>query len=318
MGAHVIHDELWELYVHSRFWFYTHQAWGWSVAWSYQVLSSLAGGVFIYLLLTYCAVLMPDRPGLAVLLSISGGYMQLFFGDVENYTLTATWVMGYFLAALLFLKQKASVIIPALLLAIALTFHLLAGFLIPSLIYLGAVAWKRGARRQTLLAAGGGVLIVILTLLFFHLKGWPISDLWYNSHAFGGGNIRRMLVRPTFAYYLAIFNLAFLLAPGWMLIAPLLIFKRIRLDMINIHLLIASAFMALLVLGWHAQLGVYQDWNLFAIAALPIAFLVWRNVLHIPSFRARPWPIAVMGLLFFVHSYSWIVSNHLLSPVNGG
>ena len=50
-GAHVTHDEMWELYVHSRFWYYTNRFFDWSVTFSYQVLSSIAGGVFIFFLL---------------------------------------------------------------------------------------------------------------------------------------------------------------------------------------------------------------------------------------------------------------------------
>lgn len=61
-GAHVTHDEMWEFYLHSRFWLYSNRAFGWSVEQSYQVLSCLAGGVFVFLLLTYCARLLPRNP----------------------------------------------------------------------------------------------------------------------------------------------------------------------------------------------------------------------------------------------------------------
>lgn len=53
---------------------------------------------------------------------MSAGYIQLFFGDVENYTMTAVWIMGYLLASLLFLKERWSIISPSLLVAAALTY----------------------------------------------------------------------------------------------------------------------------------------------------------------------------------------------------
>src|SRR6187397_1780876 len=44
-GFHPTHDEMWELYIHSKFWAFTNTTLGWSVAQSYQVLSCAAGAV---------------------------------------------------------------------------------------------------------------------------------------------------------------------------------------------------------------------------------------------------------------------------------
>jgi hypothetical protein len=315
-GAHVTHDEMWELYLHSRFWFYTNRIFGWNVELSYQVLSSVAGGAFILLLLYYCSVMFPERPVLAFAVCVSGGYMQIFFGDVENYTLTATWIMAYFLASAFYIKGRISVIIPSVILATALTFHLLAGFLIPSMLVLYRIAWKRDERRPVLAAVGMFCGIVGLTLLFFHLNGLPIRDLWYHSHAFGhGGHIRPRLVDPSPGYYFAIFNLLFLLAPAWILLIPQLIFGRVRLDDLNIHLIVAAVFTGIFLVAWKATLGVYSDWNLFAVVALPVTFLVLRNLLSTECLSGRRWLIYIFVWLFMLHSYSWIISNHFYHAV---
>ena len=78
----------------------------------------------------------------------------------------------------------------------------------------------------------------------------------------------------------------------------------------NIHLLIAAGGMAVLVLVWKAGLGVYNDWNLFAPAALPVSFLVWRNVLRIKSLQLKFSPLHFLGWVFLLHSFTWIVVNH--------
>jgi hypothetical protein len=310
-GAHVTHDEMLELYVHSRFWFYSHAYLGWSVERSYQVLSCLAGGIFVVLLLMYCRRLVPDRPALAFLLCISGGFMQLFFGDVENYTLTATCLMGYFLGSALFLEQKVSILAPSVLLAVAAMFHLLALVLVPSLLYLYALSWRSGERRLVVGAICAFCVISGSTLLFFHTHGLPLSDLWYKSHAFGqGGHMRSMLVEPSIGYYFAIANLALLLVPAWVFVFPLLVYDRITLDSMNVHLLLSAGGMAILVLCWRAQLGVYDDWNLFASAALPVSFLVWRNVLNVGTLRSTYSPVRFAGCAFMLHSYSWVAANH--------
>jgi hypothetical protein len=310
-GFHATHDEMWELYLHSKFWLFTNDRFGWSVAASYQVLSCVAGAVFVFLMVAWCRRVAPRQWPLAFVACVSGGYMQLFFGDVENYTLMTTIVMGYFLASARALEDRTSIVYPAVLLAAALTFHLEAGFLLPSLVYLLFVAARRRQGWQVAAALTSFFLVVAGTLAFFHLAGLPIGDLIAHSQAFGdSGPFRRMLVTPSLDYYFEIANLAFLLAPCWVILVVLAVTRRIPLDAINVHLIAAAAGVTLLVLGWKAQLGVYNDWNLFAMAAVPISLLVWRNVFRIAGAGRVPWPVVATIALFFAHSYSWVIGNH--------
>jgi hypothetical protein len=160
-------------------------------------------------------------------------------------------------------------------------------------------------------ALTGFVLVVAGTFLFFHLQGLPIGDLVAHSQAFGdSGPFRRMLATPSLEYYWQIANLAFLLVPSWVILLPLIAYRRIPLDPVNVQLVVASAGMTALVIGWKAQLGVYNDWNLFAMAAVPISLLVWRNVFQVAGASRVPWPIVAMVALFFAHSYSWVIGNH--------
>jgi hypothetical protein len=310
-GFHATHDEMWELYIHSKFWLYTNDRFGWSVAASYQVLSCAAGAVFVFLMLAWCRRLVPAHRPLAFVACVSGGYMQLFFGDVENYTLMTTLVMGYFVASASALDRRTSILYPALLLATALTFHLEAGFLLPSLVYLLFVASRRQPGSHIVAALIGFVVVVAGTLVFFHLAGLHINDLIAHSQAFGdSGPFRQMLATPSLDYYFQIANLAFLLAPFWVILFALVLYRRIPLDAVNVHLIVAAAGVTALVIGWKAQLGVYNDWNLFAMAAVPIALLVWRNVFRVVGAGPVPWPIVAMIAVFFAHSYSWVIGNH--------
>lgn len=312
-GAHVTHDEMWELYLHSRFWVLTNQYFQWSVELSYQVLSSLAGGVFIMLLLAYSRRLSPQFPLAVFLLLVSGGYMQLFFGEVENYSLTAVWILAYFLASHKHLELGGSILWPSLLLGIAFTFHMLAGFLIPSLLYLLLLNWRAGRRREASFGVGVFVLVVIATLVFFHFNGLQIQNLWFNSYASGfGGHYGVMLSPFSLSYHVAVLNLLFLLVPAWIFLLPLLKFRLILRDRVNTHLVIASAGMAILLFFWEARIGVYNDWNLYAAVALPVSFLVWRNVISVETSAARSWALPAAGFVFFLHSYAWILGNHYL------
>jgi len=310
-GAYATHDEMWEFYIHSRFWFYTHHYLGWSVKLSYQVLSSVAGSVFIFLLLSYWSMLCPYKPSIPFILCMCGGYMQIFFGDTENYTLTAVWIMGYFLASALFSRKKVSIILPSILLAIAITFHLLCLFLVPSWAYLWVKAWKREKKHLSFIAIGAIVSIIVSTLLFFHFNSLPLRNLWFDSHLFGhGGHVLSNLVKPSMSYYFDILNLLFLLVPVWILIIPLVMYHRIELDELNIHLILASGFMMIFLLSFKAGLGVYQDWNLYANIGIPVSLLIWRNGLSMDSQPQKPYLLYYLGWLYFIHSYSWIISNH--------
>ncbi|NJN79516.1 MAG: hypothetical protein HC797_03085 [Anaerolineales bacterium] len=162
-----------------------------------------------------------------------------------------------------------------------------------------------------------GILIIaglmIANLLFFSNYGLPIQNLWTSSFASGqGGNYSEYLVTPELNYYIQIINLLFLLAPFCILLIPLLIYKRIQWTTNNLFLIISIAGMLCLMFGWKAQLGVYNDWNLFAIIALPISLLVWGNFKNIPNPILQANIPLIAGFVFYFHSLVWIWSNYLL------
>lgn len=312
-GAHVTHDEMWELYVHSRFWYYTNRFFGWSVTFSYQVLSSIAGGVFIFFLLRFCRRLLPSNPLGLFLIIVSGGYMQIFFGDVENYTLTAVFILLYFYFSLACIRGERHIILPSSILAIAVTFHLLAGFLLPSLVFLYWLESKKRRYREMWSGIASFVLIVGLTLLFFHFNHLPIRDLFWRSHVFGhGGHIFRMLAKPSVYYYLKIVNLLFLLVPALILIVPLFLFGLIKWNSFNIYMAVACVFMMGYIFIWEASLGVYNDWNMFANVSIPFSIFTGYNVLKSERMKRKTKILISLVLLFTIHSYTWIVSNHFL------
>jgi hypothetical protein len=309
-GAHVTHDEMWELYIHSRFWYWANARYGWSVVESYQLLSCLAGGVFVFLLTRTCALLAPRWPAVLIACVASGGFMQLFFGDVENYSMTAALILLFLLCALLHAKGRLSIIGPSLALGVAISFHLLAGFLLPSLGYLYWRNVRTRGWRSTLVGASVLVGVVALTLWFFDSHGLPLEDLYYKSHAFGhGGHILLMLSRLSWTYYWQQLNLLALLFPASIVILPLLAFGRIIRDDANVFLAIATVFLLVLQFGWKAQLGVYYDWNLYAAAAIPFSLLVWSNLLTHLRLPLKAEVIACLAGLSGLHSMAWIVSN---------
>ena len=319
-GFFATHDELWEFYLHSKFWLATNAWFGWSVKFSYQVISSIAGGAFVIVLLSYCKMVMPEKPVSLALLIFTGGFAQLYFGDVENYTVASVSIIVYFYTCAVYLKGKGSILAPSSALGLAMMFHLLAGFLIPSLAYLFYLELKKKQYGNIAKGAACFLSVIVLTMAFFHINGLPIRNLYHHSHAFGQGGQYALFVFPSlndpsgvlFYYYSMQANLAYLLYPC-IVLGPLLVtFRRITLDTFNVHLIISS----LCMLGFHmlffAKIGVYNDWNLYANVAVPVSILIWYNVLKIESMKGKAEIVIALYLLFAFHSYSWIVSNHLL------
>ena len=309
---HLTHDEMLELFVHGRFWWWTHESFGWSVATSYQVLAALAGGVFVVLLWSLCRLLAP-RAGAALTVAVlCGGSVQLFFGDVENYSLTAVWVLAYLYTAVLHLQRRGSLALPALLLGVAIAFHLLALLMLPSLLYLIFRSARRRRWTAVAVAAAAPALVVGLTLLLLQQLGVPLAGLWTGSHASGhGGDYLSALALGTPAYYLAQFNLLALLAPGIWLVPALAIHRRWPLRPEAILLALAGGGLLLLQLLWDAKLGVYNDWNLYACGAIPVQLLVWSQVFRadIGGPQGRLWVVACS--LAGTHTACWLVANHL-------
>jgi hypothetical protein len=309
-GAHVTFDEMLELYVHSRFWYHTSRAFGWSVEFSYQVLSSLSGAVFVFVAIVFARMLLPKR-GYAIFFAglMSAGLMQLFFGDVENYSLVTTLLLLYFFTGYLFLEGRASLLLPTATLALAITFHLLACSLLPSLGYLYVVALgRRGVRA---LLAPTSVLVLLPAAVGVSLS-WsgimPTASIG-SSNALGQGGKLQRFATPSFAYHGQIVSLLLLLFPPTVLVVPLVAFRRVAANRFNAFMAVGAGGMLLYMFVWRSAIGVYNDWNLYAPAALPLAILFWRNFSPIDMPR-KAGVTAALLLTSAAHTYAWIGGNH--------
>jgi hypothetical protein len=312
VGAHVTHDEMLELFVHSRFWYYTHRWWGWTVISSYQVLSCLAGALFVYVLVRLARRLSPSLPAVFMVGMLGGGYMQLFFGDVENYSITAALIALYVLAAWRFLAGEVSLWVPALAFAIAACFHLETGWLGPTLLYLFIVSHRRTGSVQA--AWRSAVLVAALlfsTALYFQFHGLPLIR-FFSSHAGHALQPNRGMfaIREPAAYWIDQLNLLLLLCPSLLMLLPLLAWRRIDLDERGWFLVVAAASTTMFQLAWKSQIGVYNDWNLYAINGFFLSLLIWRSAsaaARTPGMRVAALLVAGVGWL---HTYAWIVTNH--------
>lgn len=315
-GAHVTHDEILELFLHSRFYFYANYFLNWSVIRSYQVLSCLAGFLFSLCLFQFCRRNVPFGLWAAVLV-MSSGFMQLYFGDVENYSYVTLFLLLYWITGVEFLKNKErSLALPCFMWSVGVMFHLLAGFYGLSLLALFWEGIRRRNVRDLIFSAVVLVAVPSLVLLYFHYHGLPFSLLFSNSHAFaqGGSHARYLSIfNEGLAYYAELAVMFLILAPMTLWI-PIVVKEYRRFDVLDMFMGLSVVSGLAFVTLWRAQLGILQDWNLFAHAAIPLSLWI---VIRFPYERylGSGWNIrylvtCAMCILQVVLSVTWILFNH--------
>jgi len=321
-------DEPLDLWVHSAAYRALHRAFGGSVEQTYALTSALAGSGFVLVMLALWGRMTadPDRRAVGLGLVLTAGTVQLFFGYLENYTLVAAAAMLYVFLAHRYLSGRGSIFWPGLVLGLALSFHVLAGWLLPSLLYLWWTgrADGEGARRLRRLVSMfvGLVIPVAATLACSAQLGVHIGK------AFGATHLAHMkflfLLDESYRYYQypflsarhlndALNQILLTSLPGVMALGFVGLFGRGSLDLRDrtVRFLgLVTVFLQVFALTWNPDLGAYRDWDLFSLMGL--AYALWGgyalvNVLT-PRERVRSVGL-VLVVLSAVMTGSWVVSN---------
>lgn len=278
----------------------------------YACFSAVMGFAFMFFtVLLACRDTGKSWP-LLVLLVVSGGFMQAFFGDVENYAGVMALCMAYIWAAREFLEERVSILIPGLLLVLAMCMHLLALCLFPAHLLLCRTAWKRGSRWLVPASAALMVIVFLLVMLIAADAGLDLRNL-HNSHIFGSGtdvSTVHMFAAPSVTYYNAVTSVLFLLFPFWWVPVLLALTGNMRNDAFNRFLVAASTGFLALAYVWRLNLRPYFDWNLVACSAIPASVLAWRNLLLMRREKLLSTAMVFLAATGGLHSYSWILANH--------
>jgi hypothetical protein len=201
--------------------------------------------------------------------------------------------------------------------------------LLVSLAYLYAVALRKKLYAQI----GSGILAFIsVFVVTMVLLGKPFAEIYqgqwgasaareavqagaaYLSNPADVQHTSRWAWFAFDAYHWEQYNLLQQMFPANVLLVLLFAGRRIPMDRINLHLLAVCLGMAIFQFNYKALLPVGYDWNLYANAAIPLAILVWRNLLTAENLRYKAEIILAWVLLSSAHSYSWIVGNHHYAP----
>ena len=311
------HDEMWTPLAIGALWRLLHNALGWSITTAFNIWSSLSGAFFVCLPGLFAYGRTGCRYGRPFLvLVMSAGFMQLFFGDVESYAFVAFLILCYLYAGLENLRDGVTVVLPTVLLTLACTFHMLAGWLLHSLLFLHWRALRRHRYARIGLSLLLSLVIVGLTLVVMETTGLHLISI-RGSHFMGTADrgLTDMFLEGSLTYYVNLVNLLFLLLPTFWIAIPMFVSGRIRMNETNLFLVISAGMLILLLALWRAGLGPYHDWNLYASLGVPLSLLLWTNLLGTAgTLRYRARIVAAVVFTNAIHSYSWIVSNHFHVP----
>ncbi len=279
---------------------------------AYAAFSSAMGGVFILF-----AMLLSNRESgtrwpFFLLLMVTGGFMQVFFGDVEHYAGITAFSMAYIWAVREFLEDRFTILIPALFLAVAVSMHVMALCFLPAHLLLCIRAWRRKPRSLVPVSMALMVTVLLLVFVIAASMGMDYRNL-ENSHLFGSGDGRTtvdMLATPSISYYNAVTSVLFLLFPFWWVPLILLFTGNIGNDAFNRFLITATAGLLLMAYVWRLGLRPYFDWNLLAAVAVPPSVLAWRNLMRTRPTRLQLPAMLLLAFTGLFHSCSWIMANH--------
>ncbi|UCE24971.1 MAG: tetratricopeptide repeat protein [Candidatus Zixiibacteriota bacterium] len=252
-------------------------------------LVSYASGAILLMSVAFAAMRLFDRLTERLLLFLgltSSGYMLLYFGYVENYSVFVTSVMIYGLMALLVLHGKLNrwlILIP---LVIAIIMHVFGVVLIPSAFYL-LVGGTRLSEAITRLSMRDKIAVTALLVIagaivftYFYLGSYffrfALVPLAHNRFTVENYTLF------SFAHIADVINLCFLLLPSLpVFLAVALYAPRYELlkqrQTVFLLTLTISTFGTLVI--FDPKLGMPRDWDLFAFAGVPAALLGYYTTL---------------------------------------
>jgi len=297
---------------------------GWDAFRTYAVLSVLFGIFFLFLCQLLADLLGKDYKERGLILSVilTLGANQLFFGYVESYTLVYVAIALFIFLSLYYLENQSKVLLPVLAFLLALSFHLLALMLLPSLLYL--IYQERGkypdAAKKT--KRRGWIILTIATILV--IAGGTILLQYYNPERKGLGYYLIFPLGKDQNYY-SIFSSSHLLdlANHQLLITPvgiliwllsiLSFWVKINFkDRIFRFLLILSLCSLAYAFFMDPKLGYPRDWDLFAFTGLGCTILgiyvfikSWREA------KLKDLRYVTLALLFtsLISTVPWIYVN---------
>lgn len=307
---------------------------------TYRVYSFASGLLYLVLAIATAGALGRNGREKSVVfaLLLTAGYVQLFFGYVENYAFYMPASLLYLLAGLRSLEGRAPLYVPALVLGLLVPFHFLFVLFAPSLLILGYCGYRR---RETSMPRWKNVAdklaaicsAPLAALLVFWIAGFDFGA--FLERTGGKHHILPLFADPGFhvpysivsvSHLLDFVNLQILSAPAAAMAVFLFGGKDYRH---HPFLLSAAAVPLFFTFIANPEIGAFRDWDILALPALPLTLWAAAALLERRRQDERP-PrnVSVICAAAALHTMLWIGLNanpaaaearyvHLMGRLNG-
>jgi len=307
---------------------------------TYRVYSYASGLLFLLLALATAGALgRTDREKTVVFaFLVTAGYVQLFFGYVENYAFYMPATLLYLLAGLRSLENRAPLYVPALVLGLLVPFHFLFVLFAPSLIILGYYRYRRQETSMPKWKNVADKLAAFCTaplaaVLVFWIAGFDFGA--FLERTGGKHHILPLFSEPGFhvpyrivslSHLLDFVNLQVLSAPAAVMAVFLFGGKDYRH---HPFLLSAAAVPLFFTFLANPEIGAFRDWDILALPALPLTLWAASALLERRRQDERDHrSVSVICAAAALHTMLWIGLNanpaaaearyvHLMGRLNG-
>ena len=287
---------------------------------TYRIYSYASGVLYVLLCFPVASALGKNRQEMSIVLAalLTAGYMQLFCGYVENYALYMPGVLLYFLLGLQTQRGRVHLYATAIVLGLLLALHQAFAVFGPSLLFLVYRTWRHRQEavpswKNTAASVAALCCVPVSTAVLLGLSGIGLEGYLARM---GGRNFLPLFAEPglhseyrifSLAHFLDFLNQQLLTAPVACM-ACLLLRKR---DLTHQpFLLIAAVFPLFFTFLARPEIGVFRDWDIFSLPALPMT--LWVTTALIVRIRARE-PLFHSAFLFggsaAIHTLTWISLN---------
>ena len=248
---------------------------------------------------------------------------MLFFGYVENYALYMPGVLLYLFLGLRTLENRMPLWAPALVLGLLLALHQAFAVFGPSLLFLAYRTWRQGrdtvpSWKNTAATVAALCCVPVSTAALLELSGIGFDGYLGRM---GGRNFLPLFAEPGLQSQYRIFSLAHFLdfLNQQLLTAPaacmaIFLVRKSHLGR-QTFLLIAAVFPLFFTFLARPEIGVFRDWDIFSLPALPLT--LWVATALMARIRARE-PLFHSAFLLCgaaaFHTLFWIGLNASAGP----
>ena len=292
---------------------------------TYRVYSYVSGTLYVLLSFPVAAALgkNPLERSIVLAFLLTAGYIQQFFGYVENYALYMPGLLLYLFLCLRALEHRIPLFVPALLLGMLVVFHRVLAIFGPSLLYLAYCDYRRRQgsipTRKNILAAAAAIgCVPASTAVFLWLSGVGFDAYVART---GSGEFLPLFEPPgfyaqyrifSFAHLVDYINLQLLSAPA----ACMAVFLG-RKSLRGRHTFFAICTLVPLFFTFvaKANIGAFRDWDILSLPALPLT--LWAATMLLE--RIRDGETLFHGAFLIcgaaaLHTFLWIGVNAGAEP----